>query len=62
MISTNSTESSLTTEETQADQNLSLTSLKAQFDDLKQQLELVKQQFQDDNTIQVIKGWLYSFI
>ena len=62
MISTNSTESSLTTEETQADQNSSLTSLKAQFDDLKQQLELVKQQFQDDNTIQVIKGWLYSFI
>ena len=62
MISTNSTESSLTTEETQADQNSSLTSLKAQFDDLKQQLELVKQQFQDDNTIQVIEGWLYSFI
>ena len=56
MISTNSTENSLTTEGTQADQNSSFTSLKAQFDDLKQQLELVKEQFQDDNTIQVIKG------
>ena len=56
VISTNSTESSVTTEETQADQSTSLTLLETQLDDLKQQLEQVKEQFQDNGSIQVVKG------
>ena len=46
----------ITTEETSPGQDVSLVSLKSHLDDLKQQLEEVKEQVINGNSIQVIRG------
>ena len=53
-------ETSITLEETDSGQNMNFTLLKAELDDLKEQLEHVKELFISENSIQVIKGITYT--
>ena len=55
VIDTTHNETSITTEE-DSSHSISLPVLEAQLDDLKQQLEQVKEQFNSENFIQVLKG------
>ena len=53
---TTQNDTSITTEETDSGQNMNFTLLKAEMDDLKQQLEQVRELFNSENSIQVIAG------
>ena len=53
---TTQNDTSITIEDTESGQNMNFTLLHAQLDDLKQQLEQVRELFNSENSIQVIKG------